>query len=65
MTEKPIYLEQAAQEHDEPAALPGAAGHDEWILDEAIEETFPASDPTSPHRPESSLAMKYQYKKRR
>ena len=22
--------------------------HDEWLLDEALEETFPASDPISP-----------------
>ena len=25
--------------------LPGAADHDEWLLDEALAETFPASDP--------------------
>ncbi len=24
---------------------PGTARHDEWLLDEALEETFPASDP--------------------
>ncbi|MFY9328203.1 MAG: hypothetical protein WAO76_09330 [Georgfuchsia sp.] len=24
--------------------LPGVAGHDEWLLDEALAETFPASD---------------------
>jgi len=22
--------------------------HDEWLLDEALDETFPASDPISP-----------------
>jgi len=27
-----------------------AAGHDEWLLDEALAETFPASDPISPAR---------------
>lgn len=25
--------------------VPGATGHDEWLLDEALDETFPASDP--------------------
>jgi len=25
--------------------LPDVAGHDEWLLDEALAETFPASDP--------------------
>ena len=45
------------------ARPPHARGHDEWLLDEALTETFPASDPvaitpdrlahprrTSPHR---------------
>jgi hypothetical protein len=26
------------------------AAHDEWLLDEALAETFPASDPISPSR---------------
>jgi hypothetical protein len=36
------------------ASAPGSAadtaspGHDEWLLDEALEETFPASDPIRP-----------------
>ncbi len=42
---------------------PGAAGHDEWLIDESIEETFPASDPTSPSQPDSSLASKYRWRK--
>jgi hypothetical protein len=31
--------------------LPDVAGHDEWLLDEALAETFPASDSiaVSPH----------------
>jgi hypothetical protein len=31
--------------------LPDVAGHDEWLLDEALAETFPANDPiaVSPH----------------
>jgi len=29
-----------------------AETHEEELLDEAIEETFPASDPISPARPE-------------
>jgi hypothetical protein len=46
---------------DSPAANPGAPGHDEWLLDEAIEETFPASDPPTPVRPGSSISMRYAY----
>ncbi len=26
----------------------GSPGHDQWLLDEALAETFPASDPISP-----------------
>ena len=59
MSKKPIYPEQPAPDHGGPAAIPGAPGHDEWVLDEAIEESFPASDPSSPSRPDSSLAKKY------
>ncbi|HEY8709227.1 MAG TPA: DUF3330 domain-containing protein [Burkholderiaceae bacterium] len=36
---------------------PHAAGHDEWLLDEALAETFPASDPiavTPIHLPRAS-----------
>jgi hypothetical protein len=34
---------------------PDIAGHDEWLLDEALAETFPASDSiaVSPHSPAS------------
>ena len=40
-----------------------AVAHDEWLIDEAIEETFPASDPTSPSQPAGSLASKYRARK--
>jgi hypothetical protein len=33
------------------AARPGASRHDEWLLDEALLETFPASDPIAPASP--------------
>jgi hypothetical protein len=39
-------------------AAAGDAAHDEWLLDESIEETFPASDPTSPVRPGSTLGLR-------
>lgn len=31
-----------------PRAEPGAPGHNEWLIDESLAETFPASDPISP-----------------
>lgn len=43
----------------EPPA-PGQPNHDEWLLDESVEETFPASDPVAPARPGSTLAKRYQ-----
>ena len=50
---KPHAARQAPSE-------PGADGHDEWLLDESIEETFPASDPTLPVRPGSTLSRRNQ-----
>jgi hypothetical protein len=35
--------------------LPGTPGHDEGLLDEAIRQTFPASDPPAPVQPGSTL----------
>jgi hypothetical protein len=39
---------------------PGQPGHDEWLLDESVEESFPASDPVSSSRPGSTLSRRYQ-----
>lgn len=37
---------------DDAAAAPGAdpqsPSHDDWLLDESLAETFPASDPIAP-----------------
>jgi hypothetical protein len=44
---------------DSPARKPGMPGHAEWLIDESIAETFPASDPTAPVRPGSTVAMHY------
>jgi hypothetical protein len=41
-------------------SIPGADGHDEWLLDESIEETFPASDAMLPVRPGSTLSRRNQ-----
>lgn len=43
---------------DSRAAAPGTRGHDEWLIDESIAETFPASDPTSPVRPGSIVGLR-------
>jgi hypothetical protein len=44
---------------DPPSAELGTLEHDEWALDEALEETFPASDPPTPPRPGSTMAQRY------
>jgi hypothetical protein len=44
---------------DSPAANPASPEHDEWVMDEALQETFPASDPPSPVRPGSSMSIRY------
>ena len=31
-----------------PAENPAAPQHDDWLLDESLRETFPASNPISP-----------------
>ncbi|HSN32303.1 MAG TPA: hypothetical protein VLU41_06435 [Ideonella sp.] len=38
---------------DAPAApdLPAPRSHEEWLLDESLAETFPASDPIAPALP--------------
>lgn len=33
--------------------------HDDWLIDESLKETFPASDSPSPARPGSLLGMRY------
>jgi hypothetical protein len=40
-----------------PEPPPGTPEHEEWLLDEAVEETFPASDPPAPAHPSSTLAV--------
>lgn len=42
----------------QPPSAPGEENHDEWLIDEAIEETFPASDPVLPTRPGSTLSKR-------
>ena len=54
MKEKPAHTPRKPAEGRDPASKPGAPGHDEWLVDEAIEETFPASDPTAPSHSEDA-----------
>lgn len=42
----------------EPPAS-GQPNHDERMLDESIEESFPASDPATSSRPGSTLGRRY------
>jgi hypothetical protein len=39
--------------------IPAGTERDEWLLDESIKETFPASDSTSPIHPGSLLGTRY------
>lgn len=41
--------------------LPRLSGarHEEWLLDDAIDDTFPASDPVSHGQPGSIVNMRY------
>jgi hypothetical protein len=54
-----IRSESTDAELENASASGQATQHDEWLLDESIEETFPASDPTSPVRPGSTLGLRY------
>ena len=49
---------------NETPSAPGDAGHDEWLIDQSIEETFPASDSTLPVIPGSSLSRRNQCEQR-
>jgi hypothetical protein len=47
-----------------PAAL-ASEQHDEWLLDDAIDDTFPASDPVSVGQPGSIVNVRYAALERR
>ena len=42
-----------------------AIGHDEWLLDESIRGSFPASDPVSSSQPGSLVNVRYVARERR
>jgi hypothetical protein len=54
MKEKPVHTPRQPAEGPDPASKPGAPGHDEWLVDESIGETFPASDPIAPSHSEDA-----------
>jgi hypothetical protein len=37
----------------------GSPEYDDWVLNEAIEESFPASDPSMPVQPSSNIGQRY------
>ena len=54
-TASPPVLEQIPIGRTAPRSQGGvneAEKHAEWLLDEAIMETFPASDPVAPYQPD-------------
>ena len=52
---KPAAARDATKVPPEPTR---DAKHDEWVVDEAIDESFPASDPPSTSSPGGSQAVK-------
>jgi len=40
-----------------PEPPPGTPEHEEWLMDEAVDDTFPASDPPAQMQPGSTLAV--------
>ncbi len=50
---------------DVPESRPGADKHDEWRIDESIEETFPASDAPAAVQPGSLASTEPAPEKRR
>jgi hypothetical protein len=55
----PLVRGRVDADVDSTTAKLGTLEHDEWALDEALEETFPASDPPTPPRPGSTMAQRY------
>ena len=41
-----------------PMPAPGTPEHEEWLLDEAVDESFPASDPPAPAQPHKKPAAR-------
>jgi hypothetical protein len=52
-----LHAERAARRDSRRHAA--TASHDEWLIDEAVRESFPASDPSSPSQPGSILSVRY------
>ena len=47
MRDKPVTDLKPSQDDAAPGS-PGHPDHEEWLIDESIKETFPASDPIAP-----------------
>jgi hypothetical protein len=54
-TPRPRATDPTPAAHDRRHVV-GSPLHDQWLLDEALAETFPASDPISPSR--ATLVLK-------
>jgi hypothetical protein len=51
------YPRPTLKKNRKPEPPQGTPEHEEWLLDEAGEESFPASDSPEPSQPGSSLAV--------
>jgi hypothetical protein len=48
-----------SSEHPQRPAVLAGEQHEEWLLDDAIDDTFPASDPVSHGQPGSIVNVRY------
>ena len=57
MAENPHPTLPRPKQRPEPPQ--GTPEHEEWLMDEASEESFPASDPSAPAQPGSTVAVNH------
>ena len=64
-TSKPAPKLQATRVPPATRTRKGSSAHEEDVIDEALDESFPASDPAAIASPSGSLAAKHTAKKKK